>query len=94
MASGSNLGMMDAAFFTSKTAVLAWLNTTFSLHLSKIEETASGAVACQVLDSIFPGDVPMGKVRWDAKSAHEFVGNYKIVQQVFEKKGVDKYVGE
>lgn len=34
----------------------------------------------------------MSKVRWDAKSAHEYVGNYKILQQVLQKKGVDKYI--
>jgi len=37
--------------------------------------------------------VPMAKVRWDAKSSHEFVENYKIIQRVFEKKGIDKYLG-
>jgi len=33
-------------------------------------------------------------VRWDAKSSHEFVDNYKLIQKVFEKKGVDKYIGK
>jgi hypothetical protein len=51
-------------------------------------------VACQILDSIYPGEVPMSKVRWDSKSSHEWVGNYKIVQQVLQKKGCDKYIGE
>jgi hypothetical protein len=36
----------------------------------------------------------MSKVRWDSKSSHEWVGNYKIVQQVLQKKGCDKYIGE
>lgn len=92
MATGSAIGMMDGAFFVSKSAILDWLNSTYKLHLTKIEETASGAVACQVLDSIFPGEVNMSKVRWDAKSAHEYVGNYKVLQQVLQKKGVDKYI--
>ena len=47
-----------------------------------------------MLDAIFPGEVPMSKVRWDAKSEHEFVENYKIIQRVFDKKGVDKYIGK
>jgi hypothetical protein len=37
---------------------------------------------------------PRPAVRWDAKSSHEFIDNYKIIQQVFEKKGVDKHIGE
>lgn len=86
--------MMDPAYFVGRREILAWLNGTFQMNLGKIEEAASGAVACQVLDAIFPGDVPMSKVRWDAKSAHEFIDNYKVIQSVLEKKGVDKHIGE
>ncbi len=32
-------------------------------------------------------------MRWDARSPHEYIDNYKIIQQVFEKKGIDKYIG-
>ena len=45
------------------------------------------------MDQVFPGDVPMSKVRWDAKSSHEFIDNYKVLQRVFSKHGVDKYIG-
>lgn len=31
-------------------------------------------------------------VRWDAKSPHEFIDNYKIIQQVLDKKGIDKHI--
>lgn len=107
---GSYAGMMDPAYFVGRKAILHWLNDTFQMNLSKIEETASGAlilclagtrqrvvqlrstagaVACAILDAVFPGEVPMSKVRWDAKSPHEFIENYKIIQRVFEKKGID-----
>ena len=85
--------MMDPAFFVGRRAILDWVNSTFRMNLAKIEETASGAVACQLLDAIYPGEVSMQRVRWDAKSPHEFIDNYKVVQAVFEKKGVDKYLG-
>lgn len=32
----------------------------------------------------------MSKVRWDAKSEDQFIHNYKILQRVFEKRGIDK----
>ena len=38
-----NAGMMDAAFQIGRKALLDWLNSTFSLHLARIEETANGA---------------------------------------------------
>ena len=92
--SGTNIGMMDPAYFLGRKAIIDWLNTTFQFNLSKIEETASGAVCCQLLDAIYPGEVSVQRVRWDAKSPHEFIDNYKVIQSVFEKKGVDKYLGE
>lgn len=92
--SGNNIGMMDPAYFLGRKAIIDWLNTTFQFNLSKIEETASGAVCCQLLDAIYPGEVSVQRVRWDAKSPHEFIDNYKVIQSVFEKKGVDKYLGE
>ena len=85
---------MDPAYFLGRKAIIDWLNTTFQFNLSKIEETASGAVCCQLLDAIYPGEVSVQRVRWDAKSPHEFIDNYKVIQSVFEKKGVDKYLGE
>ena len=80
-------GMMDAAYFVGRRAIIDWLNSTFAMSLSKIEETASGAfpasrlprrarraaltatcatlpagaVVCQLLDAIYPGDVPVQK---------------------------------
>jgi len=86
------LYLLQGAFFVGKGAILAWINDTYRMNVQKIEETASGAVACQVLDSIWPGEINMAKVRWDAKSSHEFVDNYKMIQRAFEKKGVDKYI--
>lgn len=45
--------MMDKAYFVGRKEILTWLNDTFSLNLQKIEETASGAVACQIMDAIY-----------------------------------------
>jgi hypothetical protein len=36
------------------------------------------------------GSVPMAKVRWDARSEDQYIQNYKILQRVFEKHGIDK----
>jgi RP/EB family microtubule-associated protein len=57
-----------------------------------VEETASGAVACQILDILHPGAVPMHKVNWSAKQSFEFVANYKILQTCFTKLGIDRHV--
>lgn len=86
------IGMMDGAYFTSRTDILAFFNDLLSMNLSKIEQTASGAVACQLVDCIFPGTVPMKRVNWEAKSDFQFIENYKILQAAFSKNHVQKII--
>jgi len=41
---------MEGAFFVSRTDILSWINNTLKLNLTKIEQTASGSVALQMID--------------------------------------------
>jgi len=47
-------------------------------------------VYCQLLDSLYPGRVPLGKVNWRARLEYEFLQNYKLLQAVLERLGIDK----
>eukprot|EP00753_Platysulcus_tardus_P006634 PLAT14378.1.p2 GENE.PLAT14378.1~~PLAT14378.1.p2 ORF type:complete len:367 (-),score=180.76 PLAT14378.1:336-1379(-) len=89
---GDSIGMMEGAYFVSRKEILDWLNETLAISLTKVEQTCTGAVACQLLDMIFPGKVPVRRINWGAKHYHEYVGNYKIVQDVFNKMNVEKHV--
>jgi RP/EB family microtubule-associated protein len=55
-------GIMDPHYFLSKADLLGWINETLSLRLSKVEDTANGAVACQIMDALHPGMVPFKKL--------------------------------
>lgn len=55
-------------------------------------DTASGAIACELLDIMYPGSVPMHKVNWSANKDFEYIANYKILQTAFAKNSIDKYV--
>lgn len=84
--------MMDGAYFTSRKDILDFFNSHLSMSLSKIEDTASGAVACQLMDYMFPGSIPMKRVNWEAKSDFQYIENYKILQAAFTKMNVQKQV--
>jgi RP/EB family microtubule-associated protein len=86
------IGMMEGAFFVSRGELLLWINKTFSLNLTKIEQLGTGAVYCQILDAIFPGKVNMTRVNFKAKLEWEFVNNFKVLQQSFLKCNLNKHI--
>ncbi|KAG7356293.1 calponin homology domain containing protein [Nitzschia inconspicua] len=86
------VGMMDSAYFVGRQQLLTFFNDLLDLQLSKIEQTASGAVACQLTDIVFPGSIPMARVNWEAKSDYEFINNYKLLQAAFSKNHVQRHV--
>ena len=86
------LGIMDGAYFVGRKELLEFFNELLDINLSKIEQTASGAVACQVTELIFPNSIPMSRVNWEARSDYEFVQNYKLLQAAFTKHRVQRHV--
>lgn len=53
-------------------------------------QTCSGAVACQLMDCLFPGSVNMKRVDFNVRNDWEYVNNYKELQRAFTKMKVDK----
>jgi len=88
----SSVGMMEGAFFVSRTELLEWVNGLLQVNLAKVEQCASGAIYCQIIDACHPGSVVMRKVNWMAKVEHEYIPNYKVLQAAFDKLDIARNV--
>lgn len=90
--SASTVGMMEGAFFVSRTELLSWINGLLQTSLAKVEQCASGAVYCQIIDACHPNTVAMQKVNWMAKVDHEYIPNYKVLQAAFDRHNIERNI--
>nr|XP_026691081.1 microtubule-associated protein RP/EB family member 1 isoform X2 [Ciona intestinalis] len=76
----------------SRQELVAWVNDSLELNISKIEHLCTGAVYCQFMNMLFGNKMHMKKVKWGSKLEHEYIANFKLLQDCFLKTGVDKVV--
>jgi len=76
----------------SRHDMLAWVNDCLSSKYTKIEEMCTGSAYCQFMDMLFPGSVALKKVKFKTNLEHEYIQNFKILQNAFKKVNVDKIV--
>ena len=92
MDKGESFGILSDAYSVSKNVILDWMNEDFQLQLSKIEQCATAAVYCMIIDKIYPGTFNIKKVKWNAKFDYEWMENYKVLQTAFKKNGIKKNI--
>ena len=44
------------------------------------------------MDAIYPGTFSVIKIKWGAKFDYEYVENYKVLQNAFDKNGIKKHI--
>ncbi|KAF4079490.1 hypothetical protein AMELA_G00178570 [Ameiurus melas] len=76
----------------SRHDMLAWVNDSLQLNYTKIEQLGSGAAYCHFMDMLFPGCIPLKKVKFQAKLEHEYINNFKVLQGAFKRMKVDKII--
>jgi len=87
------IGMMHPAYQTGRTVLVDWINDNFDVKYKKVEDCATGAIYCQMLDAIYPTSarINLKTVKWGKKlTDNEKLGNWKKVQNVLTKKGITK----
>lgn len=76
----------------SRSEMIGWVNDCLQASFTKIEQLCSGAAYCNFMDMLFPGSVVLRKVKWNTNLEHEYVNNFKLLQESFKKMKVDKIV--
>lgn len=69
---------------------LAWAGGLLKLDLTSLDQLASGAIFCQLIDVIYNGMVPMDKVNWTSDKTTDFLGNFELLRGVFTKFAIAK----
>jgi len=76
----------------SRQELVQWVNETLDLNVKKVEHLCTGAVYCQFMHMMFGGKIRIKRVKWDSKMEHDYIQNFKILQEAFKKTGCDKTI--
>ena len=83
---------MHDGYFVGRKELTAWIQSSFNPAFQKVEDLANGVVYCQIINSVYPGALPMAKVKMDARTEVDCLHNFKLLQTAFNKKKVDRYI--
>ncbi|KAM3617476.1 uncharacterized protein V6R79_006695 [Siganus canaliculatus] len=72
--------------------LLCWLNKTLCTSYSKMDELRTGEAYCQLMHALFPGSMNMSEVRFDGDNAEKSKHNFTLLEGVFRKVGVVRYI--
>lgn len=65
----------------SKYKLCAWVSTVLDMEFTSVHQASTGAVFCQLLDSVHPGSMEIINVNWKAKNEKEYLENFIIFQK-------------
>lgn len=74
----------------SRKDLLSWVNSKLDGAYAAIEDMCTGAAYCQFLDILYPGVVNLKRVIFTTQLEHEYIRNFKIVQNAFTDLGINK----
>ncbi|KAL2103403.1 hypothetical protein ACEWY4_000271 [Coilia grayii] len=92
MATNVSLDKSSTENKCSRADILKWLNKTLQTDFKEVEQTCSGACYCQIMHWLFPESIDLKKVKFQAKEKEDFTHNFQLLQDSFQKTGVDRPV--
>ncbi|XP_050096629.1 microtubule-associated protein RP/EB family member 2-like [Anopheles aquasalis] len=76
----------------SRIELLAWVNRTLLSQFKKVEELCTGAAYCQLMDVLFPGSVPLKRIKYCTNVEHDFLSNLRLFQNALVQLKVNRSV--
>eukprot|EP00760_Papus_ankaliazontas_P013615 PhM_4_TR15851/c0_g1_i1/m.80960/K10436/MAPRE; microtubule-associated protein, RP/EB family len=86
---------MSDGYFVSRSELLSWLNGTLGTNYAKVEECKTGVAFNALLSMVSANSgprVPLNRVKMGAVMENDCVHNFKILQDVLTKQGIEKTI--
>lgn len=77
--------VVAAGDLISRDRLIAWINGRLDTNLTSFEDLSTGEAYCKLLCTLRPGSLPLRKVRRGAKSEHDRMLNFKLLQRGLDK---------
>jgi RP/EB family microtubule-associated protein len=75
----------------TKAYLVNWINMTIKtkyLHISSLEQLATGVTYCELLNILYPNRIQIAKVYIRPKNDYEVDQNFKLLASAFQKIGL------
>ncbi|KGK38672.1 hypothetical protein JL09_g2212 [Pichia kudriavzevii] len=76
----------------SKSELLDWINPSFAVNYTKIEQCGTGAIYCLIFDALYPNTINVSRVHRSPQSEFQTMSNYKLLQQGFNKAKITRNI--
>ncbi|KAF5396706.1 hypothetical protein PHET_10320 [Paragonimus heterotremus] len=70
--------------------ILLWIRSLINKDVKRIEDLSNGSVYCLLMNKLFKGCIPFNRVKFNARTEAEAVGNFKLLLNVFRDMEVRK----
>ncbi|XP_046563974.1 microtubule-associated protein RP/EB family member 3-like [Haliotis rubra] len=71
----------------SRNDILDWVNNSLKVNYTKVEQLGTGAAYCQLMHMMWSHCIPLRKVKFNSKLEHEYINNFKQLQNSFHVMG-------
>ncbi|XP_037938297.1 uncharacterized protein LOC119671637 [Teleopsis dalmanni] len=79
---------------SSRYELIEWVNEILCTNLGEVEQMRSGAAYCQLFELLFPGNIPLKKVKFRTNDVCQYRHNFDLLQTGFEKLRIPKLIPE